>query len=152
MIHLSKPPRRVAWLGYGGLLPFIALAGLAWLRPEHAPFCLHALLSYGAVILSFVGALHWGFAVALPELEDDLRSASYLWSVIPALMAWVALLFPQKLAFALLASGFLLQYWRDWALAKRSRLPGWYLGLRLELTVVASLCLAAGELVLFGKL
>ncbi len=144
-------PKTVACLGYGGLLPFIALAALVWLLPDKAPALLSALLAYGAVILSFVGALHWGFAVALPELDDSSRNASYVWSVIPALLAWVALIAPQSIAMVLLVSGFLLQYRRDRLLTKRSSLPGWYLGLRLQLTIVASLCLIAAGLSLFVK-
>ena len=144
-------PKTVAWLGYGGLLPFIALAALVWLLPDQAPALLSALQAYGAVILSFVGALHWGFAVALPALDADSRNASYVWSVIPALLAWVALIAPQSIAMVLLVSGFLLQYGRDRALAQRSSLPGWYLGLRLQLTSVASLCLIAAGLTLVVK-
>ena len=57
-------PTSVAWLGYGGLLPFVALAGIGWWAPG-TPLWGTALLAYGAVILSFVGALHWGFAMVV---------------------------------------------------------------------------------------
>ena len=144
-------PKTVAWLGYGGLQPFIALAALVWLLPDKAPALLSALLAYGAVILSFVGALHWGFAIALPALDDNSRNASYVWSVIPALVAWVALIAPQSVAVVLLVSGFLLQYGRDRALAQLSKLPSWYLGLRLQLTCVACLCLIAAGVALVAK-
>lgn len=62
-------PISVAWLGYGGLLPFVALAGIGWWAPGTplwgTPLWGTALLAYGAVILSFVGALHWGFAMVV---------------------------------------------------------------------------------------
>ena len=86
----TPAPRRVALLGYGGLLPFIATALGSVLDGSHAPFWLDAQIAYGAVILSFVGALHWGFAMLAADLDDAERDARYLWSVIPALLAWPA--------------------------------------------------------------
>lgn len=50
------------------------------------------LLSYGAVILSFVGALHCGFAMAHPATAEQGVSGMYVWSIMPALVGWVALL------------------------------------------------------------
>ena len=48
-------------LGYGGLLPFLFLAGAVVLgiRLPLAP-APSLLVGYGAIILSFIGALHWG--------------------------------------------------------------------------------------------
>jgi hypothetical protein len=137
----TPTPRRVALLGYGGLLPFIATALGSVLDGSHAPFWLDAQIAYGAVILSFVGALHWGFAMLAADLDDAERDARYLWSVIPALMAWPALLLSGVLAGALLVAGCLLHYWQDRRLLRRCALPAWYLPLRGRLTGVACLCL-----------
>ena len=63
-------PRSAAWLGFGGLLPFIGLALTAFVDRHHGIVWADALVAYGAVILSFVGALHWGFAMALPAMID----------------------------------------------------------------------------------
>jgi len=65
-------PPAVAWLGYGGLLPFLALAATGLWAPG-TPWWSAALLAYGAVILSFVGALHWGFAMAQSGLSASER-------------------------------------------------------------------------------
>ncbi|MDD2875189.1 MAG: DUF3429 domain-containing protein [Azoarcus sp.] len=54
-------PRTVAWLGYGGRLPFVLLTVLLGVGVDGADFFREALIGYGAVILSFVGALHWEF-------------------------------------------------------------------------------------------
>lgn len=134
-------PQRVALLGYGGLLPFIATALGSVLDGAHAALWLDALQAYGAVILSFVGALHWGFAMLATDLDDAERDARYLWSVIPALLAWPALLLSGGLASALLLVGFLLHYWQDRRLVRHCALPAWYLPLRGRLTGVACLCL-----------
>ncbi|MCA3237695.1 MAG: DUF3429 domain-containing protein [Curvibacter sp.] len=139
-------PPLVAWLGYGGLLPFAAAALGALLDGTQRSVWQHALLSYGAIILSFVGALHWALAMR----EDDATAASrlYAWSVVPALAGWLALLlpllFPQGMALAalVLIVAFAAHYGQDWRLARRMALPAWYLPLRLHLSSGAVLALA----------
>lgn len=134
-------PRSVAWLGYGGLLPFLGLAFACRIDFHHGPVWSEALLAYGAVILAFVGALHWAFAMSLDELDESRRTAWFAWSVVPALVAWPAMLLPADYAVPLLVAGFLAHYLQDRRLAARAGLPGWYLPLRLRLTAVACLCL-----------
>lgn len=137
-------PRIVAWLGYGGLLPFIALA-LAIVRAnflgEDSVVWRAALVTYAAAILSFVGALHWGFAMALRSLSESQRTTAFVWSVIPALVAWLALLAAPMAAVVLLVAGFVTHYWRDYRLVTSADLPAWYLPMRLRLTCVACVCL-----------
>lgn len=137
-------PAAVAWLGYGGLLPFVGMALLVHLEPQTAGLGLRALIGYGAVILSFVGALHWGFAMIACGLDANRRARAYSWSVVPALLAWPSLLLPAHQGALLLVLGFVLHLVQDRRLARHARLPGWYLPLRWRLTVVASLSLLAG--------
>jgi len=139
----SPRPAAVAWLGYGGLLPFVGSALLCWLEPNHRSLWLDLLLAYGAVILSFVGALHWGFAMVHPASSGQSVSGMYLWSVMPALVGWVAMMVTPAVGAALLLAGFLSHYRQDLRLARLLPLPAWYLPLRLQLTVVASLCLGS---------
>lgn len=135
-------PAVVACLGYGGLLPFVFLSLGGMLDPGHGPAWSEALLAYGAVILSFVGALHWGFAMSLHGLSERQRSAAFVWSVVPALLAWPALLLPPLQAAVLLIAGFAANYWRDCRLAQQTELAVWYLPLRFRLSCVAGLCLS----------
>ncbi len=137
-------PRTVAWLGYGGLLPFLVLTPASLLDHHHGALWSDALYAYGAIILSFIGALHWGLAMTLPELSERQRSAWFAWSVVPALIAWPAVLFSPPLAAPLLVFGFIAHYLQDRRLARQARLPGWYLPLRLRLSSVAVVCLVAG--------
>lgn len=137
-------PRTVAWLGYGGLLPFLALTPASLLDHHHGVVWSDALYAYGAIILSFIGALHWGLAMSLPELTERQRSACFAWSVVPALIAWPAVLFSPPLAAPLLVVGFIAHYLQDRRLARQAKLPGWYLPLRLRLSSVAVVCLIAG--------
>ena len=137
-------PAPVAWLGYGGLLPFVALAVVGLWAPS-TPWWSAALLAYGAVILSFVGALHWGFAMAQSGLSSGERTRCFVWSVVPSLMAWPATLLPPAAGAALLVAGFVAHLAQDHRLAARTTLlPAWYLPLRWRLTVTACVCLAVG--------
>jgi FtsH-binding integral membrane protein len=146
MSRAALPPR-VAWLGYGGLLPFAAAALGTLFDDSHRLFWQHALLTYGALILGFVGALHWAYAMQ----EDDPTAAGtlYAWSVVPALAGWLALLLPMvtvqgfALAALVLIAAFVAHYAQDKRLARRRALPAWYLPLRLHLSSGACLCLAA---------
>src|SRR4051812_24318559 len=103
-------PRMVASLGYGGLLPVIALMAASFLDTPRSGAWQQGLLNYGAVILAFVGALHWGFAMGTLPMDGRARSVSFAWSVVPAL----------------LAVGFAAHYVQDRRLARHAVLPLWY--------------------------
>jgi hypothetical protein len=146
----KNPPLTVTLLGYGGLVPFIALSSLEWLNPVHAEFWHEALLAYAAVILSFVGALHWGFAMFAGNWAPRARMAGYVWSVVPSLVAWVALLLPSPLGGGLLVVFFIAHYARDVRVAPVIQVPDWYLPLRWRLSLMAVLSITAGEMALRG--
>ncbi|MFP4132071.1 MAG: DUF3429 family protein [Thiohalospira sp.] len=86
-------------LGYGGLVPFIAGAAALAVRPD-SPLVANALAGYAAVILAFLGAVHWGRVLAHPERADAPRLLQ--WGVIPALLAWIALLAPPPVGLGLM--------------------------------------------------
>ena len=128
-------------LGYFGLLPFIVPTVFLFFDFGHLDMWRHFLISYGAVILSFVGALHWSFAMLLHELPIDKQRRSFLWSVVPSLAAWVSLSIPKFYGFILLTMFFAIALIRDKQLYDHVDLPAWYMPLRRNLTVVAMTCL-----------
>jgi hypothetical protein len=135
-------PRPAFWLGAGGLVPFVVLTSALFALPEHTrPQMLFWLTAYAAVILSFVGALHWGLAMVHPQMGEADRTLCMGWSVVPALAGWVSLLLPAKTGLLLMAATFAVHYAADHQLAQRFALPGWYLRLRAGLTGVVVLCL-----------
>lgn len=141
----SNMPFSARWLGFGGLLPFVALALATVIDPARAALWNQALMAYGAIILSFVGALHWAFAMTVGGLSEAERAGRFVWSVMPALIAWVALLLlavSVSVAAVTLVAGFWLHYQQDRILARRAHLPTWYLPLRFALTSVASVFIA----------
>jgi len=125
------------------VLPFALFAAALWLLPAgHAPTILKWLLGYGAVILSFVGALHFGVALVHPEIDDRARAGLMIWSVVPALAAWLALALAPAQGLALLGMMFVLQLLADQRLASRFPISAWFLRLRGLLTAAVVLCLA----------
>lgn len=133
-------PRAALWSGYAGVVPFLAcLAAVLWApQPEWRGFAQQAAIAYGAVILSFVGALHWALALA-GRLPGDPRTI--VASVLPSLVAVAAVLIDGQRGIALLIVGF-GAFWiyehRQWA----HRLPADYLGLRRRLTLAVCATLA----------
>lgn len=123
------------WLGYAGLIPFVAaLLGCLLGGADRQAYFAHQFVAYGAVILSFVGAVHWGTALA----TGSMRIMRLALSVLPALLAWAALLLPAAAAAWLLLGGFLLlRAWEASPPVART-LPAWYRGLRTRLTVAVS--------------
>jgi len=93
-----------------------------------------AFITYGAVILSFVGAIWWGLAVAAGPTAP--KAMMFLWSVMPALIGWMATLLSADLGVLVLAVGFLLQWSLDAGLVARypEVMPGWVFRLRTILT------------------
>ncbi|MCF5709242.1 DUF3429 family protein [Pseudomonas syringae] len=139
--------KHVKWLGYGGLLPFIFLALLIPFSLDYRPLIAIALVNYGAVILSFVGALHWGFAMTVQDMSAEQRSQRFIWSVMPALIAWIATLLPIPVGCVLLVVGLVAHLRQDRQLSRVISMPAWYLPMRLQLTVVASACLLLAAVV-----
>jgi hypothetical protein len=150
-------------LSVAGLIPFLVPAVLVLLDPLETPIAVQVLISYGAVILSFIGAVHWGFALRdtahpLPGtmtpamLGYERRLLTF--GVLPALLGWVALLamihfgLPALSVFLLLA-GFFLTVVAETIGKGRGLVAGNYLVLRWGVSIVVMLVLV---FVLFGML
>lgn len=95
-------PRSAIWLGASGFLPFGAAAlAAAFLDEQFAGWATAALMTYGAVILSFLGGIHWGVAIASDPGAGALPRRLVM-SVAPSLIAWAGLLLPHKAGLLLL--------------------------------------------------
>ncbi|CAB0149487.1 hypothetical protein PSI9734_00052 [Pseudidiomarina piscicola] len=71
-------------LGYAGLIPFLVFTfgGLLDLYAEHS---LRLFVVYSALILSFLGGVHWGLAMA----RDDNPTRMLHWSMLPSILGIV---------------------------------------------------------------
>lgn len=131
---LASSPAPALWLGLAGAIPFTGLAGLSIITPDHMDFILHAQCGYGACILTFLGAIHWGYALCnKSELELDWRTLGY--SVTPSLVAWSALLVKPQYGLVTIAIGLLYALSKDLGTVW---FPGWYHALRKVLTTIAT--------------
>lgn len=136
--HESQPMPGVArYLGYGGVLPFAAMAlnHIAG-APLPADFALKAFLFYSAAILSFLGGIRWG---SITTAEHGL-AREMVTSVIPSLWAVVCLLLNDAAASVwCLLAGFALMGAVDY-LRPSPGLAIWMRQLRLQLTIAVVAC------------
>lgn len=136
MADTAAPPPTVLWLGYGGLLPFLATAIGTWLPLPWAPAAAFGFMAYSAAILAFLGGLQWG--IALRADADRIRERLVI-GVLPALAAALAIPLGVRWGAGLLlvAFGLLLAWDRQ---RNRPLLPPWYVPLRIRLTGGVAVC------------
>ena len=135
---MNKQVTAIKLCGYGGLLPFLlSLAGMYFTTGGLKTFFLNSFIAYSAVILSFIGAVHWGFIFKADAFDRASRLLAF--SVVPSLIAWVALLCPPLFALIFFAFSFpgLFIYERFTEL--HDLLPSWYLMLRVQLTIFVTI-------------
>ena len=127
------------FLGWAGLVPF----GLTALCTHSGidALMIYGFLggtAYGAVILSFLGAVHWGLA-----MRNDRSPYWYVWSVTPALFGFASLVFLDvEMRVVALLPLFALTWLIDRQAANRGLIPNWYMRLRSMLTTGALISLA----------
>ena len=138
-------PPAALWLGYAGLIPFLAGALAVWVGPGEWTYVLRAEILYGVVILSFMRAVHWGLAIAE---YGSTEGGSVAWgrlgaSVAPALLGWFATFVLAWAALAVLIVCFVGLFFFDVRETRAGRAPAWYPRLRRPLTIIVVLSLAA---------
>ncbi len=137
---LTEVPRPALTLGVVGLFPFLIGATGSWLLPDPYNFlAAQAGLVYAPVIVTFLGAVHWGYAMA--DGKSAMSFARLGFSILPALVSWVALLSHPTPALILMAACFSALYLADVRAIQTGRFPAWYKDLRRPLTIVVLLCL-----------
>ena len=142
MRSIDNLPVSAVLLGWAGVLPFAGMS-LALLLgfPSHGIRLEPMLVSYAAIILSFMGGIHWGLAMKSPDNCSFAGSSlHYVLSVIPALIGWAAVAI-EAYAFAVLSVAFCTLLFLDMAWASGRCAPAWYGRLRLQLTAAVLLCL-----------
>lgn len=141
-------------LTLAGAVPFAVLGSAPlWLGESDGAlrtWAVTALALYGGVILSFLGGIRWGAAIASGGGRAQGHEVAL--SVLPSLAGWVLgfwAVFGAGFAAALwgMAGVFMVQWAWDRAAWRSGRLPGWF-GLERTLATLA----AAGSLVLGGFL
>ena len=136
MKDLWKGPKPALYLGFAGLIPFVAPPLLMAVTESYSPELAYAQLAYGASIVSFLGGARWGFALpeSSPAKPDWMNLAN---SVVPSLLAWVSMLMSDSIVPAatmvIMGLGISLHY----DLSLLPTYPSWFKALRAILTTVA---------------
>jgi hypothetical protein len=142
----KKVPLLASVLGYAGLIPFVAGAVLLWTTPAvHHGYLRAVLQSYAAIILAFMGAIHWGLAMR----DEKLVSRTQLGlSVLPALSGWLALAWlPVQQIYLVLIIAFIILAMADVRATRLGLTPQWYPKLRMPLTTIVVIALSAAAAV-----
>lgn len=128
-------------LGYAGLLPFLAgaLGVLLLGDPGARQLAERALIGYGAVILSFLGAVHWGLMLGRPVPRQH---GILIAGVLPSLVGWMTLLLSHDHALAVQIAAFGAFWLYEHRVLGTEVLPANYLSTRRVLTLVACAALA----------
>lgn len=125
--------------GYLGLLPFLAALLMAIFgTPVAAEFGLRLAIAWGAVILAFIAAVHWGLALAG---RWRWNTSVVIASTAPSVLGAAAVLVGGERAIALLVAGFGI-FWLFEHRRLAADLPPDYLALRRILSVCVCVLLA----------
>jgi hypothetical protein len=130
-----QPPLAARRLGHAGLVPFVAGSLLVWLvRQDAHPYVTLALSAYAAVVVSFLGGIHWGLAMRHAEPPMTLLA----WGVVPSLVAWLAVMMPPSAALVIHGTMLVACYVVDRRVYPAHGAAHW-LTLRFRLSAVAAL-------------
>ncbi len=150
-MSLMSPPnsktKNLAWfLSLAGFIPFLALAlGLYLSGINHEAFSslFDIFKIWSAIILSFLGGIRWGFAIANEPFENKNLAIS----VIPSILAWFVLLLPDAYTILALLVLFAVHGAWDSFYINEGKVAPWFGNIRIILTF---LVIAAHVLVLFA--
>ncbi|KAF2488475.1 hypothetical protein BU16DRAFT_553903 [Lophium mytilinum] len=152
---LSDVPPQAFYIGLAGVLPYLATSlstvFCAWeitnttehgagflLSHESAEALIHVLeplqVGYGAVIISFLGAIHWGLEFAGYGGYQGYRR--YAIGVVAPAVAWPTILMPVEYALITQFLAFTTLYYVDTRAAYRGWTPPWYNTYRFVLTFI----------------
>ncbi|RKF72391.1 putative mitochondrial inner membrane protein 1 protein [Golovinomyces cichoracearum] len=150
---LRDVPRDSLYIGIAGILPYAATSlstiYLAWdinhadlygsgflFSPETAHHLLELItpiqIGYGAIIISFLGAVHWGLEYAGFGGRHSYRRLMY--GVIAPIIAWPTLLMPVETALISQFLAFNYMYFVDARATVKGWFPPWYSIYRFVLT------------------
>ncbi|KAM9844683.1 transmembrane protein 69-like [Aulostomus maculatus] len=139
---ITQAPKPAMYLGFCGLIPFLSSPLLMAVTQSFYPEVAYAQLVYGASIVSFLGGARWGFAIPdrSPAQPDWMNLGN---SVVPSLLAWLALLCRDNFVVGALVviMGLALSLCYD--LVMLPGYPAWFKAMRTVLTVVATISMVA---------
>ncbi len=142
--------RRLAWfLAFAGAVPFLLATGALFVSEASSVRvpAITALVTYSAVILSFLAGIEWGLAIRDESGTETTRAVALGLSTVSSLAAWAMLWLPSPTWQVGTALGLFAAVWAaDQWMASRGLLPAWFIDLR---TAVSALVVAILAIALF---
>ncbi|KAL7809242.1 hypothetical protein V8C26DRAFT_423188 [Trichoderma gracile] len=164
--RLDTVPRESHILGLTGTLPYLATSlstiylavnlnteipsinkfyNTIFLEHGTAQYLLDLLeplqLGYGAVIISFLGAIHWGLEYAEKKPQHDRTRFRYGIGLLAPVAAWPTLLMPVEYALTAQFGAFVALYYADSRATRLGWAPTWYAKYRFLLTAMVGLAI-----------
>jgi hypothetical protein len=138
--------RRLAWfLAFAGAIPFLLATGALFVSDASSVRvpAIAALVTYSAVILSFLAGIEWGLAIRDESGNEASRVAALGLSTVSSLAAWAVLWLPSTHWQVGAALGLFVAVWAaDQWMASRGLLPAWFVDLRTAVTALVAAILA----------
>jgi len=152
---LQDVPREAYYVGMAGVLPYLATSMstvyCAWeinhaaatgsgllMSGKTAELALHVIeplqIGYGAVIISFLGAIHWGLEWA--GYGGTKGYSRYAIGIAAPAVAWPTILMPVEYALIAQFLAFNFLFYTDSRATKRGWAPPWYAVYRFVLTFI----------------
>ncbi|KAK4695059.1 hypothetical protein P7C71_g2621, partial [Lecanoromycetidae sp. Uapishka_2] len=159
---LDEVPREALVIGMAGVLPYLATSlstvylafdinhasntgSTFFFSQQTAENLLHIVeplqVGYGAVILSFLGAIHWGLEWA--KYGGVHGYPRYAYGVIAPAVAWPTILLPVEYALISQFCAFTFLYFADARAVVRGWAPHWYSTYRFVLTFIVGASIVA---------
>ena len=136
--NINKTKNIIYFLSYCGLLPFVITLLVSILgSKELNSYSIIMFVSYGAVIIGFIGAVHWGFLLESKSIQRQGLLLSI--SVLPSLIGWFALISPIPFALLILCIMYPLLFIYERHSVLNTLLPKWYMLMRLKLTIMVTI-------------
>jgi hypothetical protein len=136
--------KRVAWLfAIAGALVFAGITAALWSGDNHIRIpAIAALVTFAAVILSYLGGLEGGMALRNEAGTEGTRALALGLSTLPALAAWGVLWLPSPQQQVGTSIALFVAVWAcDLWLARRGLVPAWFVDLRTAVTAIACVIL-----------
>ena len=139
-IEKLKSQQLINILGFGGIALFLLLLILIGVaNKKYYDTLIDSFFSYTAIILTFLGAVYWGFS--LSKKNDATSKLALIFSIIPAILGWATNTFVQSIVLKIFL--FLAIYNSIFILEKKYsneiKIPAHYIKLRQNLNILVSI-------------
>ncbi|HEX4763731.1 MAG TPA: DUF3429 domain-containing protein [Usitatibacter sp.] len=137
--------QRIVWIfSIAGAVVLAAITAMLFSGQSHIRVpAIAALVTFAAVILSYLGGIEWGLALQESAGTERTRAIGLGLSTIPALAAWGILWAPSptwQVGGALVL--FVAVWCADLWLARQGLIPSWFVDMRTAVT--AAVCVILG--------